>query len=146
MRDAHAHTTLEEKIRRGQVEIGPGVRIGKYSEIRIGATLQDCNVDDGCEVHEGATVVRSAIRDGATIGQGARVVDSYIGSMAEVRSSMVKPTIVEDFCAVGDEVILQPGVYLSDNVSLYPRVRVPSGAQIPAGVEIRSADDVMKFL
>jgi NDP-sugar pyrophosphorylase family protein len=146
MRDAHAHTTLEEKIRRGQVEIGPGVRIGKYSEVRIGATLQDCSVDDGCEVHEGATVVRSAVRDGATIGQGARVVDSYIGSMAEVRSSMVKPTVVEDFCAVGDEVILQPGVYLSDNVSLYPRVRVPSGAQIPAGAEIRSADDVMKFL
>jgi NDP-sugar pyrophosphorylase family protein len=146
MPDAHAHTTLGEKIRRGQVEIGPGVRIGKYSEIRIGAHLDNCNIDDGCEIHEGATVVRSAVRDGATIGQGARVVDSYIGSMAEVRSSVVKPTIVEDFVAIGDEVILQPGVYLSDNVSLYPRVRVPSGAQIPAGAEIRSAEDVMKYL
>jgi NDP-sugar pyrophosphorylase family protein len=146
MRDAHAHTTLGEKMQRGQVEIGPGVRIGKYSEIRIGAHLENCNIDDGCEIHEGATVVRSAIRDGASIGQGARVVDSYIGSMAEVRSSVVKPTIVEDFVAIGDEVILQPGVYLSDNVSLYPRVRVPSGAQIPAGVEIRSAEDVMKYL
>jgi NDP-sugar pyrophosphorylase family protein len=146
MRDAHAHTTLAEKIARRQVEIGPGVRIGKYSEIRIGAHVEDSNIDDGCEIHEGATVVRSAIRDGATIGQGARVVDSYIGSMAEVRSSQVKPTICEDFVAIGDEVILQPGVYLSDNVSLYPRVRVPSGAQIPPGVEIRSAEDVMKYL
>jgi len=146
MRDAHAHTTLAEKIRNKQVEIGPGVRIGKYSEIRLGAHLQDCNIDDGCEVHENATVVRSLIRDGATIGRSARVVDSYVGSMAEVRSLDDKPTIVEDYCALGDEVILQPGVYLTDNVSLYPRVRVPSGAQIPSGVEIRSAEDVMKYL
>jgi NDP-sugar pyrophosphorylase family protein len=146
MRDAHDHTTLAEKIRSGNVEIGPGVRIGKYSEIRAGAHLEDCNIDDGCEIHEGATVVRSEIRDGATIGRAARVVDSYVGSMGEVRSLDEKPTIVEDFCALGDEVILQPGVYLTDNVSLYPRVRVPSGAQIPSGVELRSAEDVMKYL
>jgi NDP-sugar pyrophosphorylase family protein len=146
MRDAHDHTTLAEKIRNGDVEIGPGVRIGKYSEIRKGAHLEDCNIDDGCEVHENATVVRSEIRDGATIGRGARVVDSYVGSMAEVRSIEDKPTVVEDYCALGDEVILQPGVYLTDNVSLYPRVRVPSGAQIPSGVELRSAEDVMKYL
>jgi NDP-sugar pyrophosphorylase family protein len=146
MRDAHDHTTLAEKIRTGAVEIGPGVRIGKYSEIRTGAHLEDCNIDDGCEIHEGAIVVRSAIRDGATIGRAARVVDSYVGSMAEVRSLDDRPTVVEDYCALGDEVILQPGVYLTDNVSLYPRVRVPSGAQVPSGVEIRSAEDVMKYL
>jgi NDP-sugar pyrophosphorylase family protein len=146
MRDAHDHTTLAEKIRTGSVEIGPGVRIGKYSEIRTGAHLEDCNIDDGCEIHEGAIVVRSAIRDGATIGRDARVVDSYVGSMAEVRSTHERRTVVEDYVALGDEVILQPGVYLTDNVSLYPRVRVPSGAQIPSGAELRSAEDVMKYL
>jgi len=146
MPDAHDHTTLAEKIKSGRVEIGPGVRIGKYSEIRTGAHLEDCNIDDGCEIHEGATVVRSAIRDGAAIGRGARVVDSYVGSMAEVRSNDERPTVVEDYVALGDEVILQPGVYLTDNVSLYPRVRVPSGARIPSGVELRSAEDVMKYL
>ena len=146
MRDAHDHTTLAEKIRDGRVEIGPGVRIGKYSEVRVGAHLEDCNVDDGSEIHEGATVVRTAVRDGATIGRNARVVDSYVGSMAEVRSSDERQTVLEDYVALGDEVILQPGVYLADNVSLYPRVRVPYGAQIPAGIEIRSAEDVMKYL
>jgi NDP-sugar pyrophosphorylase family protein len=146
MRDAHEHTTLAEKIAAGQVEIGPGVRIGKYSEIRLGARLIDCNIDDGCEVHEGARVERSAVRDGAMIGAGAAVSDSYVGSMAEVRSALDRPTTVDHFVALGDEVILQPGVTLSDNVSLYPRVRVPSGANIPAGAEIRSAEDVMKYL
>ncbi|MFY9588398.1 MAG: NDP-sugar synthase [Actinomycetota bacterium] len=146
MRDAHDHSTLAEKIRDGRVEIGPGVRIGKYSEVRVGAHLEDCNIDDGSEIHQGATVVRTAVRDGATIGRNARVVDSYVGSMAEVRSSDERQTVLEDYVALGDEVILQPGVYLADNVSLYPRVRVPYGAQIPAGVEIRSAEDVMKYL
>jgi NDP-sugar pyrophosphorylase family protein len=146
MRDAHAHTTLAEKIAKGHVQIGPGVRIGKYSEIRMGARLRDCSIDDGCEVHEEATVVRSAIRDGAAIGRNAAVSDSYVGSMAEVRSSPERSTTLEHFVAIGDEVILQPGVTLSDNVSLYPRVRIPSGAHIPPGVEIRSAEDVMKYL
>ncbi|MEX2557244.1 MAG: NDP-sugar synthase [Actinomycetota bacterium] len=146
MRDAHDHTTLGEKIASGSVTLGPGVRIGKYSEIRVGAHLEESNIDDGCEIHEGARIVRSNIRDGAAIGRAAQVTDSYVGSMAEVRSQPDKPTVVEHFVALGDEVILQPGVTLSDNVSLYPRVRVPSGAQIPAGAEIRSAEDVMKYL
>jgi NDP-sugar pyrophosphorylase family protein len=146
MKDAHDHTTLRQKIDAGSVAIGSGVRIGKYSEIRTGAILDDCNIDDGCEVHEGARVVRSAVRDGATIGREARVIDSFVGSMAEVRSSPDKPTVVEEFVALGDEVILARGVTLADNVSLYPRVRIPSGVQIPAGAEIRSAEDVMKYL
>lgn len=146
MRDSETHTTLAEKIERGLVEIGPAVRVGKYSEIRAGARLEDCNVDDGCEVHEGARVVRSAVRDGATVGAHASVTDSYVGSMAEVRSSAERPTVLEDFVGIGDEVILQPGVRLADNVSLYPRVRVPSAAHIPPGAEIRSAEDVMRYL
>jgi NDP-sugar pyrophosphorylase family protein len=146
MRDAHEHTTLREKIASGSVTLGPGVRIGKYSEIRAGAHLEESNVDDGCEIHEGARIVRSNIRDGAMVGRMAQVTDSYVGSMGEVRSQPDKPTVVDHFVALGDEVILQPGVTLSDNVSLYPRVRVPSGAQIPSGAEIRSAEDVMKYL
>jgi len=146
MRDAHENTSLEEKIDSGSVTLGRGVRIGKYSEIRAGAHLEEANIDDGCEIHEGARVVRSTIRDGAGVGRSARVTDSYVGAMAEIRSQPDRPTSVEHFVAVGDEVILQPGVELSDNVSLYPRVRVPSGAQIPPGTEIRSAEDVMKYL
>ena len=146
MRDAFTNTTLEEKIARGSVTVGGGVRIGKYTEVREDVYLEDCNIDDGCEILQGSRVVRSNIRDGARIGRFSEVTDSYVGSMAEIRSLPERRTTVDHFCAVGDEVVLQPGVELSDNVSLYPRVRVPSGAQIPPGSEIRSAEDVMKFL
>jgi NDP-sugar pyrophosphorylase family protein len=146
MRDHDSGLTLAEKMERGLVSIGPAVRIGKYSEIFPGAKISESNVDDGCEVHPNAQIHRSQIRDGAMIGSAARVSDTYVGSMAEVRSTHAQPTTVEEFCALGDEVVLQPGVTLSDGISLYPRVRVPAGAAIPPGTEIRSAEDVMRYL
>jgi NDP-sugar pyrophosphorylase family protein len=146
MKDAELNTTLAEKMERGLVDIGPGVRIGKYTEIHSGVRLSECNIDDGVEIHEGATVIRSAIRDGAMIGPGATVTDCYVGSMAEVRSTPETPTVIEDGVALGDEVVLQPGVRLSGDVSLYPRVHVPSAARIPSGLEIRNAEDLMRFL
>ncbi|MCA1833617.1 MAG: sugar phosphate nucleotidyltransferase [Actinomycetota bacterium] len=146
MRDHDSGLTLAEKMQRGLVTIGPAVRIGKYSEIFPGANISESNIDDGCEIHPNAHVVRSQIRDGAMIGSAARVENSYIGSMAEVRSTHAQPTTVEEFVALGDEVVLQPGVSLADGISMYPRVRVPAGAAIPPGSEIRSAEDVMRYL
>lgn len=146
MRDMINGTTLEEKLAREEVKLGPGVRIGKYSEIRSGTHLAYSCIDDGVEVHEGAQVVRSAIRDGAIISRGARIQDCYIGSMAEVRSSPDDPTILDDYVALGDEVVLQPGSRLSGNINIWPRLRIPAAASIPDGVEIKDADDVMKYL
>lgn len=146
MRDHDTGLSLAEKIERAMVRIGPAVRIGKYSEIFPGVRLSESNIDDGVEIHPDAEVARSQVRDGAMIGSAARVTDSYIGSMAEVRSTHTAPTTVEHFVALGDEVVIQPGVSISDNISLYPRVRVPTGAAIPPGSEIRSAEDVMRYL
>ncbi len=146
MRDMINGTTLEEKLASGEVVLGPAVRIGKYSEIRAGTRIAYSNIDDGVEVHEGSTVLRSAIRDGAIISRGARIEDTYVGSMAEVRSSPETPTILEDFVGLGDEVVLQPGSHLSGGITIWPRLRIPAAAAIPDGVEIRDADDVMKYL
>lgn len=146
MRDAINGTTLEEKINRGEVVVGPGVRIGKYSEIRAGTRISYSNIDDGVEVHEGSVITRSAIRDGAIISRGARITDTYVGSMSEVRSSPENPTVLDDYVGLGDEVVLQPGTRMSGGITIWPRLRIPAAAAIPDGVEIRDADDVMKYL
>ncbi|MHB8512741.1 MAG: sugar phosphate nucleotidyltransferase [Actinomycetota bacterium] len=146
MRDMIDGTTLEEKIRKGLVVLGPGVRIGQYSEVRAGTRLIYSNIDDGVEVHEGASVVRSAIRDGAIISRGARIEETYVGSMSEVRSSPENPTVLSDFVGLGDEVVLQPGTHISGQVTIWPRLRIPSAAAIPPGIEIKDADDVMRYL
>jgi NDP-sugar pyrophosphorylase family protein len=146
MKDDRSGKTLEEKMADGLVTIGPHVRIGRYCEIEPGVVLTESNLDDDIEVQEGAYVTRSSIRDGAIIGPGATVRNSVIGSMSEIRSSRETPTVIEGYVALGDEVVVHPGVKLSGNVSVYPRLKVPAGIRVPPGTELTSAQEVIDLL
>lgn len=146
MRDADTGRTLSEKLADGLVTVGPAVRIGRYCEIGPGVVLTESNLDDDVEVRAGAFVSRSQIRDGAIIGPRATVVNSVIGSMSEIRSEPGNPTALEDFVALGDEVIVYPGVHLAGDVSVYPRLKIPSGIRVPRGSELTGPADVLRHL
>jgi NDP-sugar pyrophosphorylase family protein len=146
LRDELTGKTLAEKLSEGLVTIGPAVRLGRYCEIGPGVVITESNLDDDVEVREGAYVSRSQIRDGAIIGAGATIRESVIGSMSEVRSSRKNPTAIERFVALGDEVLVYEGLRLADHVSVYPRLKIPSGVHAPAGVDITDAEDVLKYL
>ena len=66
--------------------------------------------------------------------------------MSEVRSEPFNPTMIEGGVALGDEVIVYPGVHLADDVAVYPRLKLPSGIQIPRGVEVTGPADVLRYL
>lgn len=146
MQDSTSGMTLAEKIAEGLVKIGPAVRIGRYCEIHPGVTISESNLDDDIEIHRDATIVRSQIRDGAIVGAAARLSETVVGSMAEVRSEPYNQTTVQGYVALGDEVIVYPGVLLSDDVMVYPRLKIPSGIQIPPGVEVTGPADVLRYL
>lgn len=146
LRDDRSGKSLQEKMAEGLVTIGPSVRIGRYTEIGPGVVITESNLDDDVEVREGAYVARSQVRDGAIVGPGATVRDSVIGSMSEVQSAPGRATVIEDFVALGDEVVVFPGVRLAGGVSVYPRLKVPSGVQVPAGAEIATPQDVIDLL
>jgi NDP-sugar pyrophosphorylase family protein len=146
MRDSTSGTTLAEKIRDGLVEIGPAVRIGRFCEIHPGVRISESNLDDDIEVHRDATIERSQIRDGAIIGPAARISEAVVGSMTEIRSEPFHPTTIERFVALGDEVTTYPGVHLAGDVSVYPRLKLPSGIQIPEGMEVTGPADVLRYL
>lgn len=146
LRDEWTGKTLSEKMAEGLVTIGPAVRIGRYCEIGPGVVITDSNLDDDVEVRGGAYVSRSMIRDGAIVGAGATVRNSVVGSMSEIRSEPDAPTVVEDYVALGDEVILHAGAHLADHVSVYPRLKVPAGVHVPAGRTLASAQDVLELL
>jgi NDP-sugar pyrophosphorylase family protein len=145
-RDDISGMTLVEKLDRGLVEIGDNVRLGKYVELAPGVRIHDSNIDDGVDIGENVDIRRSAVRDGAIIGPNALLRDCYIGSMVEVRSTPESPTMLEEYVAVGDEVVIQPGCRIFDRVSIYPRLKIPGSAAIPPGAEIRDADDVLLHL
>lgn len=145
-RDEISGKTLEEKLEEGLVEIGSNVRLGRYVEVGPETRITDSNVDDGVDIGEGTEIRRSAIRDGAIIESFARISQSYIGSMVDIRSSRDRPTVLEGYVGVGDEVVVQQGVRLVGRISVFPRVKIPSGVRIPEGSEIRDAEDVLRYL
>jgi NDP-sugar pyrophosphorylase family protein len=146
MRDDETGLTLAEKIAQGVVTIGPAVRIGRYVEIGPGVTVSESNLDDDVDVRAGAVIQRSEIRDGAIIGSGARVRDAFVGSMSEIRSSPRFPTSVEDYVALGDEVVVYSGVNLAGEISVYPRLKIPNGIVVPHGAELTGPADVLRYL
>jgi NDP-sugar pyrophosphorylase family protein len=146
MRDSTSGLTLAEKIAEGLVKIGPAVRIGRYCEIHPGVTISESNLDDDIEIHRDAVIERSQIRDGAIVGAAARLSETVVGSMAEVRSEPYNQTTVQRYVALGDEVIVYPGVLLSDDVMVYPRLKIPSGIQIPPAIEVTGPADVLRYL
>jgi NDP-sugar pyrophosphorylase family protein len=145
MRDSDSRKSLYEKLAEGLVTIGPAVRIGRYCEIASGVVITESNLDDDVEVRPGAYVSRSQIRDGAIIGHRATLRNAVIGSMSEIRSEPGRPTVLEDYVGLGDEVVVQAGVHLAD-VSVYPRLKVPAGIRVPRGVEITGPADVLRYL
>jgi NDP-sugar pyrophosphorylase family protein len=146
MRDSTSGRSLAEKIADGLVDIGPGVRIGRFCEIHPGVRIAESNLDDDIEVHREAVIERSQIRDGAIIGAAALISEAVIGSMTEIRSEPFHPTTVERLVAPGDEVVVYPGVHLADDIAVYPRLKLPTGIRIPAGTEVTGAADVLRYL
>jgi NDP-sugar pyrophosphorylase family protein len=146
MRDALTGKTLSEKLGEGLVTIGPSVRIGRYCEIGPGVVISESNLDDDIEVREGAYLSRTQVRDGAIVGPGARLRNVVVGSMTEIRSHQATPTAIEDYVALGDEVVVYAGVHLAGNISVYPRLKVPGGIRVPRDAELADADDVLRYL
>ncbi len=146
MRDALTGKTLSEKLAEGLVTIGPSVRIGRFCEIGPGVVIQESNLDDDIEVREGAYLSRTQVRDGAIVGPGARLRNVVVGSMTEIRSHQANPTVVEDYVALGDEVLVYAGVHLAGDISVYPRLKIPNGIRVPKGTELTGAADVLKYL
>jgi NDP-sugar pyrophosphorylase family protein len=146
MADEVSGKTLGEKISDGSVRIGPGVRIGRFCEIGPDVTITESNLDDDVEVQRGAVLSHSQIRDGAMVGEGARLENVVVGSMSEVRSQLINPTVLDDFVALGDEVIVYPGVLMSGHISVYPRLKIPIGLRVPEETDITGPADVLRYM
>lgn len=146
LRDSVSGKTLAEKLADGTVTIGPAVRIGRYCEIGPGVEIVESNLDDDVEVRAGARIERSQIRDGAIVGEASWLNGVVVGSMSEIRSEPEQRTVIGGGVALGDEVVVHAGVHLADHVSVYPRLKIPAGIQVPADTEVTGPADVLRYL
>ena len=146
MADEFSGKTLAEKIAEGSVRIGPGVRIGRFCEIGPDVTIRESNLDDDVEIQRGAVLSQAQIRDGAMVGEGAKLENVVVGSMSEVRSQLINPTVLDEYVALGDEVTVYPGVRMSGHISVYPRLKIPIGLRVPEETDITGPADVLRYL
>lgn len=144
-RDDTMGTTLAQKIADGSVVVGPGVRIGRHVTIGSDVRLEYTDVGDGADLREGVTISRSAIGEGAIVGPYAEIADAYVGPLTEIRSQPNQRVSLVDYSAVGDGVHIWPGSRLS-GVSVYPRLTVPGQADVPAGTQLTSSDDILRWV
>lgn len=146
MTDPISRMTLSEKLAEGLVELRPPVRIGKYVRIYPGTTLSECNIDDDCEIFENTTITRSSIGAGSLIGPYSHIEDTLTGTMVELQSTREDPISLKRFVAIGDETVIRGGVALTDSVTIYPRLKVPTGIHVPACTDIESAEQMLEYL
>ena len=66
--------------------------------------------------------------------------------MSEIRSEPGSSTTIDEYVGIGDEVIVYPGVHLAGDVSVYPRLKVPSAIHVPRGAELTGPADVLRYL
>ncbi|HEY3416631.1 MAG TPA: NDP-sugar synthase [Armatimonadota bacterium] len=146
MTDPISRLSLAEKIERGMVDIRPPLRIGKYVRVFPGVVLQECNIDDDCEIFENSVIVRSSIGAGSMIGAHSHIEDTLTGIMVELQSSREEPISLKRYVAIGDETIVRGGVEMTDSVTIYPRLKVPAGINIPRNTDIESCEHLLEYL
>ncbi|WP_424529868.1 sugar phosphate nucleotidyltransferase [Sphaerisporangium viridialbum] len=140
LKDEVSGRSLAEKIRDGDVLIGPNVRVGRDVEIGPGVVLADSDVADGVDIGEGATLHGVACGEHGIIGPRARLADTVLGAAVEIREAAV----LEGFCALGDEVSVHAGVRLH-GVSVFPRLEIWSDARVPRGACLVNPGDVLRW-
>ena len=142
MTDPRSHLTLREKINKKMVVLRPPLRIGKYVRVYPDVTLSECNIDDECEIHEQAVIRRASIGEGSFIGACSHLEDVVTGMMVELLSEEYTPVSLSRYTALGDSVLVECGVTMTDHVTVYPQLKVPSHVTLTGTCELATTEAV----
>ncbi|MEU8517011.1 NDP-sugar synthase [Kitasatospora sp. NPDC048722] len=144
LKDQATGRTLAEKLADGTVRIGPDVRIGRDVEIGPGVSLTASDIGNGVDLGEASVLCGVACGDDSIIGPGARISDAFLGANVEIRSRLEQPVVLEEFCALGDGVLVRAGARLS-GVSVFPGLDVRGGSHIPPGTSLAGLADLLRW-
>jgi NDP-sugar pyrophosphorylase family protein len=107
------------QIREKKITIEGTVLIGRHCKISDGAKIVDSCIDNYSQIGKDAVIENSAIMDRAIVEPSAHVKDSIIGRHVTIRSSPKKPTCIESYTVIADDVILAEGCKLA-TTKVYP--------------------------
>ena len=107
------------KIQRGKIEVEGSVLIGRHCKIADGAKITNSCIDNYTQIGKNVEIENSAVMDRVIIGDGAEIKESIVGRHVTVSSSSRKPTEIDSFSVVADDVIIEQGCSLTAT-KIYP--------------------------
>lgn len=117
---------IVEKLKKGKIQLEGAVLIGRHCQIEDGVRIRDSCVDNYSRIGKNVIIEDSAVMDRAIIEDGAIIKNSIIGRHVTIKSSMKKPTIIENVSVVADDVTIEAGCHLNA-VKVYSHLYVKEG-------------------
>jgi mannose-1-phosphate guanylyltransferase / phosphomannomutase len=105
--------------------------IGDYAKIEAGARVRQFTVvGSNVIVKEGAFLHRAVVHNNVYVGRGAQLRGCVVGKNTDVMSL----ARIEEGAVVGDECVIEPDVYVSAGVKVYPFKTIEAGALVNSSV------------
>jgi mannose-1-phosphate guanylyltransferase / phosphomannomutase len=105
--------------------------IGDYAKIEAGARVRQFTVvGSNVIVKEGAFLHRAVVHNNVYVGRGAQLRGCVVGKNTDVMSL----ARIEEGAVVGDECVIEPDVYVSAGVKVYPFKTIEAGAVVNSSV------------
>jgi len=117
---------IVEKLKKGRIQLEGAVLIGRHCQIEDGVRIRDSCVDNYSRIGKNVIIENSAVMDRAIIEDGAIIKNSIIGRHVTIKSSVKKPTIIENVSVLADDVTIEAGCHLNA-VKVYPHLYVKEG-------------------
>ena len=130
---------IVEKNKNGFISLEKPVLIGRHCHIDDGARIKNSVIDNFCIIGRNTTIENSVIMDRAIIEEGARIRDSIVGRHCTIKSSMLKPTLMEDISVTGDNVTVGRGYHLK-NTRIWPHIKLPDNMELKDSQIIKPED------
>jgi NDP-sugar pyrophosphorylase family protein len=112
-----------KKIKRGKIEVGGAVLIGRHCKIGDDTKIVNSCIDNYTKIGKGVVIENSAVMDRVIIDDHATILDSIVGRHGEIRSSATNPTKISSLSVIADDVTIAKGSKLTAT-KIYPHQHV----------------------
>ncbi len=128
--------TLEQRIKVGNVAIGPHVFVGRSSTIEDGAEIRYSDLEKDSKIGKGAKLDHVYLSPYCEIGSFAQLEESALGYQVRVRSSQLNPVYIGGRSVIGPSILVPEGTKL-ENATIFPGYGFDKPATVHRNVVLR---------
>ncbi len=106
------------------------VVIGKNSEIKAGASINNCIIGPDCIIGNGADLRQTVIWSGVQVGDNAKLDGAIVGQDTKIGNRAT----LEDGCVISDNCYIGAGATVAAGVKVWPSKSVEDGSHLSSSL------------